>query len=108
MDDAGCEVWLNVAQRGVFVTWQNQEQTHCVSQVRQLQHPHLMACSVLELAWGFSGWGIISSVPGDRELNSARPWKGQLTELGTVRFINRLSTSPSGSSSRPKTVSHLF
>lgn len=50
MDGAGCEVWLDVAQRGVLVTWQNEKQTHGTSQVRQLQHPHLMACRVLELA----------------------------------------------------------
>lgn len=36
MENAGCELWLNEAQWGVFVPWQNQEQTHCASQVRQL------------------------------------------------------------------------
>lgn len=63
MEDAGCEVRLNVAQWRVSVSRQQQEETGHISQVWQLEHPYLMACGVLELAWGFSGWGV-SSVPG--------------------------------------------
>lgn len=65
MKDAGGEVGLDVAQWGVSVMRQHQKQAHRTSQVWQLQHPHLMACRVLELAWG---WGVsgqgISSVTG--------------------------------------------
>lgn len=52
MKDAGGEVGLDVAQWGVSAMRQHQKQAHRTSQVWQLQHPHLMACRVLELAWG--------------------------------------------------------
>lgn len=85
MDDAGCKVWLNVGQWGVFVTGQHQEQTRCASQVRQLQYPHLMARWVPELAWRFSGWGV-SFVPGARGTKQCQALEGPAHRTGNNAF----------------------
>ena len=112
MENAGCEVRLNVAQWGVSVSRQHQEETGRTSQVRQLQHPYLMARGVLELAWGFSGWGV-SSVPGAQGTKQCQTL-GRASSQNSKQCIlltNTVSTSPSGSSLRPKTVGscgHLF
>lgn len=96
MQDAGCEVGLDVAQRGVLVARPHHKQTRGTSQVGQLQHLHLMARGALELAWG-SAEG--ESVPS-REL-------GKRTAPGPGGAVSRdtLLTGcvpPAGGRLRPK------